>query len=725
VKVIGRELSGCLVEEMLGEGGMGAVFLATRRRDGRRVAVKLLPPEQAAHAAWRTRFVRTGELVRRLTHPNIARVLAVAGDEDPPHMIMEWVKGETLYDRIKREVVLPTREAVRIARDIARGLADAHRIGLVHRDVKPGNVLLTPSGRVKVIDFGLGKDRTSHDVLTYAGQVLGTPYYMAPEQWGHHEVDHRCDIFSLGSTLYHLATGDLPFRAERAMDVAPLICQGEFKPPREANPELSRDLELVLYWLMEPDRRLRYQSMEQVADDLQRVFEDRPVDVPRLEEVVGRKRVRHALLPGTKFVLGRRSTCRFVVRDRAVSREHAEIRREPGGFRLRDLGSSRGTFVRESRVSEIKLKDGDPIRLGERTYVFRDGLPDMLASSIEERVAPRREVKSVPEPVLRALVNRSDRRAVLTLIEQLDPATHEARVVATRRLLAALGDAGLARRAVGVLEDRLAEVRRKAQQRLFMITHERLGEHPQAWLAWWDQEASLVYPEQVGPCPPPLLPRPRFRVVKGDRKRTVDLASMLEVRLGRDKKSDVHLAHGSVSRTHATVLRLHERMAIRDESSRLGTVVNGTRVQVAFLRPGDHLILGKVKLVYEEKQPDDDRPPTQAGSCLIDSLAFEALVELGHPSVARALVGFVRAADQLQWAEDEARWFFPEDDETRERVVESVRKHYDRQSKKARELLPDMLGKRVRRPDDWRALLEDRLRKLPTQVLPVGWGLPV
>ena len=156
--MIGSEFSGCLVEKKLGEGGMGAVFLATRRRDGRAVAVKFLPPEQAADPSWRERFVRTGELLQQLSHPNLAKVFSVHAEGSQPHIVMELVKGEPLDELLQRRGRVSQAEGIRIARDIALGLGEAHRTGLVHRDIKPANVLLTHTGRAKVIDFGLGQE---------------------------------------------------------------------------------------------------------------------------------------------------------------------------------------------------------------------------------------------------------------------------------------------------------------------------------------------------------------------------------------------------------------------------------------------------------------------------------------------------------------------------------------------------------------------------------------
>ncbi|RMG11872.1 MAG: FHA domain-containing protein [Planctomycetota bacterium] len=725
--LIGQVFSGCLVEKLLGEGGMGSVYLATRKLDGRRVALKFLPPQHAAHEGLRKRFLRTAELVRKVEHPNVARILEVCDDPEWPHFVMEWIKGEALDQRIKRKKRLSQLEGIRIARDVAWGLEAAHRSGLLHRDVKPGNVLLTPAGKVKVIDFGIGKNTLGDERITYAGEVLGTPSYMAPEQWGNHEVDHRCDIFSLGSTLYHLVTGRLPFRAKRPVDLGPLVARGEFDPPRSVHPELSAELELVLLRMMEVDRRHRYQSMAECAEDLQRVLEGRHPNVPRLELVAGGARRRWPLLRGDRFLIGRKSTCDFHVQDRTVSREHAEIVRAETGFVLRDLGSSTGSFVRDSRIKEVTLKDMDTVRLGKLTLIFRDGRPNMASSQVDDARPERQEVQSVSEPLLRGLVEAADRRIVLSLIEQLSPGTDAARVKATLRLLGQLMDSEVAREVADRLQADLGAARARLATRLFMITHEKLGEDSRAWLAWWDR-AWTSYPDQLGPNLPPYLPEPRLRVLKGDEPgKLVELSAGLDFLVGRDaSRCDVCFRHGSVSRQHATLLRLHQRMAIRDEASRLGTIVNGQRVHVAFLERGDRIRLGQVKLVYEEKHPSG-RPPRQAGAYPVDPLAFRLLVELGHPSTATALVGFLEAAEKrLKLVEAEARWLFPDRPEERSWVLERAKEAYYEEAERARRRLPRVLKTSARRaPSDWRLAVRRRLDHLGPQVIPVGWSLPL
>src|SRR5262249_31548449 len=152
----------------------------------------------------------------------------------------------------------------------------------VHRDIKPANVLLTGAGEVKILDFGLAKNVQADEGLTMAGQALGTPHYMAPEQWGEHQVDARCDVYSLGVTLYQLATRKLPFEAHPQATLLRKINEGLFAAPRAVVASIPEDLELVIFRMMSVDRRYRYPSAEECSRDLDRVLSGAPVEVPRL-----------------------------------------------------------------------------------------------------------------------------------------------------------------------------------------------------------------------------------------------------------------------------------------------------------------------------------------------------------------------------------------------------------------------------------------------------------
>jgi serine/threonine protein kinase len=425
VTKVGQVFGGCRIDQKWGAGAMGSVYRAIREADGAVVVVKFLYPALASKPNSRARFVRTGELVRAVDHPNVAAVYSVHDEPDePPFLVMELVDGEPLGDRLLRDGrLLDVNEVIAITRQVALGLAAAHARGMIHRDIKPDNLIVSPSGVVKLIDFGLAKNTQKDEGLSVAGQALGTPYYMAPEQWGQAGIDARSDLFSLGSTVYHMLTGGVPFDGKHPLDVARNIVAGNFVRPRDVLPNLPADLELVLLRMLETDPAFRYGDAEELAADLERLQEGKPPNLPRLESAGEPVLVRRfPLLPGKLFTVGRQSSNDLSLKHKTVSRIHAQIHRLASGYVLRDEGSSLGTFLRDMRVREAVLEEGDAIRFGEVRFIFHSGGGHRLS----------RDVRHIPEAFLEGLVAKGDRRTVLTLVEQLAPATRDARVAWAR-----------------------------------------------------------------------------------------------------------------------------------------------------------------------------------------------------------------------------------------------------------------------------------------------------
>jgi serine/threonine protein kinase len=204
---------------MIGSGGMGAVWEAEDETLGRPVAVKVLSESLAAGESAVRRFEREAQAAARLSGPYIAAVYDFGRSEGRPYIVMELVRGETLADRLAREGPLPPQEASRIATQVAEALEGAHRAGIVHRDVKPGNVMLTPAGDVKVMDFGIAAAAWAERVTT-SGLVLGTPSYLAPEQAKSEKTTPASDVYALGAMLYEMVAGRPPFVAESPVAVA-------------------------------------------------------------------------------------------------------------------------------------------------------------------------------------------------------------------------------------------------------------------------------------------------------------------------------------------------------------------------------------------------------------------------------------------------------------------------------------------------------------------------
>ena len=212
--LVGMQLSGRYrLDAQIGAGGMSTVYRAFDVNLERRVAIKLLHREMSADSDQLERFRREARAVAQLSHPHIVGVIDAGEDENRPYIVFEYVEGETLKDRIRRLGRLPVDESLAYAIEIARALGCAHAHEIVHRDVKPQNVLLDPEGSAKVTDFGIARSLRD-DGLTADGRVLGTTDYVSPEQALGHDVDGQSDIYSLGVVLFEMLTGDVPFHGE-------------------------------------------------------------------------------------------------------------------------------------------------------------------------------------------------------------------------------------------------------------------------------------------------------------------------------------------------------------------------------------------------------------------------------------------------------------------------------------------------------------------------------
>src|SRR5262249_7857135 len=234
------------VLEVVGQGGMGIVMRAFDGKLHRVVAIKALLPGLASDREARQRFVREAQAAAAATHDKVISIHAVEDGGQVPYIVMQFIDGCTLQDKLDRGGPLPLKEVLRIGLQTAEGLAAAHRQGLIHRDIKPANILLENGiQRVKITDFGLA--RTVDDPsLTRSGYIAGTPAFMSPEQANGHRVDHRSDLFSLGSVLYALCAGHPPFRAETTLAVMKRVCEEIPRPVRELNPDVPEWLQAVI-----------------------------------------------------------------------------------------------------------------------------------------------------------------------------------------------------------------------------------------------------------------------------------------------------------------------------------------------------------------------------------------------------------------------------------------------------------------------------------------------
>ncbi|WP_312335014.1 Stk1 family PASTA domain-containing Ser/Thr kinase [Anaerospora hongkongensis] len=253
--------------ERIGGGGMADVYRAHDKLLDRSVAVKVLRSQFTSDEEFVTRFRREAQAAARLSHPNIVNIYDVGCDEDIYYIVMEYISGETLKERIQRAGQLSIESAVRIALEIAEALENAHQNGLVHCDIKPHNILTTKAGRIKVTDFGIAKAVTSA-TMTHTGTIIGSVHYFSPEQAKGAAVGAKSDIYSLGVVMYEMLTGTVPFNGETPISIALKHLQEEPKPLRESNPDVPPLVEAIVLKAMAKEPDQRFNDISEMITDL-------------------------------------------------------------------------------------------------------------------------------------------------------------------------------------------------------------------------------------------------------------------------------------------------------------------------------------------------------------------------------------------------------------------------------------------------------------------------
>lgn len=286
-----QQIPGFQVLSKLGQGAMAVVFKAKQLSLDRIVAIKVLPKRLSENPEFVERFYKEGRAAARLNHPHIVQAYDVGESSGYHYFVMEYIDGQTVYDLLTGDRRVEEPEAIRMILQTARALDHAHAIGLIHRDVKPKNIMLTKGGIVKLADMGLAREVNDYVTATAeAGRAYGTPYYISPEQIrGDINIDGRADIYALGATFYHMVTGKVPFDGTTPSAVMHKHLKEPLVPPDHINPSLSAGVGEIIEAMMAKNADDRFPSMNELINDLEAVARGEP-------PLFARKRYDHTLL---------------------------------------------------------------------------------------------------------------------------------------------------------------------------------------------------------------------------------------------------------------------------------------------------------------------------------------------------------------------------------------------------------------------------------------------
>lgn len=719
--LVGRKFGDYVTGDKLGEGAMGKIYLAKKAGEAAsQYVVKVFT--SAETEVERERIRREGELLSKIEHPNVVRCFEAGRTGAHFYLVLEFVPGETLQAIMERRRRLPWEGAIRAVGQIAQALRAIHQHGIVHRDVKPHNVLVKSDGTVKLCDFGLAKAAEEVQVRSQAGMILGSPAYIAPEQWGDHDVDARADLFALGVVAYFLITGAYPFRGRTPADFALRIRSGEFPPIETLAPGVPPALSWVVTQLLERDRRHRTPNAAAVVEDLARVMHGKLPKVPRLEGPSG---AFLALVGRDLFQIGRNSKCDLWLDHPGLAEIHARLERTDNGLLLRTVDEQAWVVVNGQRAQgEVVLKPDDEVlfasdqepwtyragNLGKRNPRRRgdSGLYSVLPAPADE------ESVELPALALDALVDGGHPLALLACIEDLDPRAQRLQIEASVRIAVSAGvPADLVRRMRS--RARQIGVRRREwlSNCLFHTTYENLGSEAEAWLAWW-WDARERYAVQVRPERPVQRAFVDIETQEGSRRVPLDPARS-DWELGRSLQSEISVRDVSVSRSHAAILRLGRGFAFRDLGSRQGVRIEGERRTLGTLLPGDVLQIGRVKVLFQTEVEASAGP----GQPLwIDRLSFTALVEESAPQIVQTLIAFLEPEPMI------AKLSAPLEARAPGITKELVLPFVHSQHRLAREALPRACGVDCGpEAGAWREWWERARSSWPAQLTPRGWIL--
>jgi eukaryotic-like serine/threonine-protein kinase len=355
----------------IGQGGMASVYLAENpNKSPKLVAIKILDRKLDEDNQYIKRFKREAYISSKLNHPNIVKIIKYGKREDINYIIMEYVDGKDLGYFIKNKRKFTIAEILNILFMVCLGLNNAHRIGVIHRDIKPQNLILDKKNYVKITDFGIAKIMSMPNLTTREEQVMGTTFYMSPEQINGKEIDHRTDIYSLGIVAYELLAGVTPYDSETPWEVVKGHLYKTPMPLTKRRKDVPDFLVSIINKCISKKKNERFANVDSLILALKN----------RKSLEIKNRSTAHLVLVGKnksypldykEVYIGRKEINHIVIDDMFSSRRHARIKVERAGFILEDLDSRNGTFVNNKRISSHRLKENDVIKIGKTFMQFK------------------------------------------------------------------------------------------------------------------------------------------------------------------------------------------------------------------------------------------------------------------------------------------------------------------------------------------------------------------
>ena len=378
---IGKTIGKCRLEKLLGTGGMGAVYQARHLLLDKIVALKLLHPNLVNEKTGKeitVRFIREAQSAAKLEHPNIVHIYDIGEDDGLYYMVMQFIAGKTLLELIKENGFLEVDLCLKIAKDVARGLQEAHNKGIIHRDIKPANILLTANYLAKIADFGLAKQVDDQSHISQVGRVFGTPLYLSPEQaLGEAIIDGRADLYSLGVSIFQSLTGSLPYSGITSYIIMQQHVCSPIPSLKAKFPDIPEEVEYLVHKLMAKNRDDRFSCAEEVVNYIEAIEDTLPSDLDqqiRTSESDYQINFGFGKIPQTRRI-NQQKKARYATRRFKLGQE--KTKRKKGAPQTSDCGSE------EDGTAEEKYRDKTKVRV----VIGKSGVECILDSSASEAAA--------------------------------------------------------------------------------------------------------------------------------------------------------------------------------------------------------------------------------------------------------------------------------------------------------------------------------------------------